>query len=937
MVKIGDVCPLFFNPIKDKFGIEVDYIQKFYTGDNIHLQIFANVGESVSATLIDLINDTSTSISLSTYNQNSEVVMHYAVLTGLPDSDYKVNVNGILSEPFCVSSSSELLERTTLIKYSHKDNNSVFNNIFWIGDTQVIFDWRVEAGFKPNGYTPKLENEQYRNQWQEIKNLYSVPYDSYVLTIGDACGVPYWYGRHLNRILCLSKFIVKDTGFVRSENSVPEMSQVIEDSQLFNITCGIEPQYNDISGKKIPEEETYSITVGINPSNIGQCTVTATGDYIGILPSSDGSTYIITAVSGGTVTVSILAETGYIVSQLNVDKVSQGAVDSYTFENIDSDHTMYVWMAIDEEEQTDHDFLIRSDLTNITYSGIGECIRAIMTDYPDGLTQDITIICISRATEVRGSQYNSGYGIWAANFSDWNQNSLYTLTIDGKNLYTLDCKWLGGMVFDSIDNIIFKNLSIKNYYNQLGQSAPEELAAIMFRKSNKGNKCKNILLYNCNFNGYCVNNSGNRVYAWAGVRLKDTANCIVRKCTFKDAGSVVLMISGCSSAEITGNSIQGDYHTDSSTSLISHPVIISASGENGILKMADNDLNGDSMREYSVSLSGFKQIDIHRNTIRNGAGQFFSISKVDKMSIVDNVIHDNITNGLYSYTRRIFGCTDIGRLEFKNNTAYMNGTFSSSQEVLSAGNVSDLINCNNIVLNPLGKCYVLLTLNGITNSYTAYNNLYASQFYNDNPNNRWSNFKPLSCSNNNPEDGYLNMSFTEQNRLLSAFQDKGYEIGSWALAETAVILNIQTGGNDYKLISSLVNTYQAYIAGLPEFDFDYKRHSADMATIGAYNLQGIVWDETTDDSTGYEGVNTVDQETFTDDSIYQIPTGDTIVLQLNSKNRDVLLKTILTPETGASVVSFGQVASLALACVSQDEMYVRDNSYDMVIEQLSYE
>lgn len=150
-------------------------------------------------------------------------------------------------------------------------------------------------------------------------------------------------------------------------------------------------------------------------------------------------------------------------------------------------------------------------------------------------------------------------------------------------------------------------------------------------------------------------------------------------------------------------------------------------------------------------------------------------------------------------------------------------------------------------------------------------------------------------------------------------------------------MNIQTGGNDYKLISSLVNTYQAYIAGLPEFDFDYKRHSADMATIGAYNLQGIVWDETTDDSTGYEGVNTVDQETFTDDSIYQIPTGDTIVLQLNSKNRDVLLKTILTPETGASVVSFGQVASLALACVSQDEMYVRDNSYDMVIEQLSYE
>lgn len=268
MVKIGDVCPLFFNPIKDKFGIEVDYIQKFYTSDNIHLQIFANAGENVSATLIDLINDISTSISLSTYNQNSEVVMHYAILTGLPDSDYKVNVNGLLSEPFCVSSFSDLLERTSLIRYSHKDNNSVFNNIFWIGDTQIIFDWRVEAGFKPNGYTPKLENEQYRNQWQEIKNLYSIPYDSYVFTIGDACGVPYWYGRHLNRILCLSEFTIEHTSFVRSENSVPEMSQVIEDSQLFNLSITLEPQENSIDGiGGRPESESSSSIVGFVISN----------------------------------------------------------------------------------------------------------------------------------------------------------------------------------------------------------------------------------------------------------------------------------------------------------------------------------------------------------------------------------------------------------------------------------------------------------------------------------------------------------------------------------------------------------------------------------------------------------------------------------------------------------------------------------------------
>lgn len=267
----------------------------------------------------------------------------------------------------------------------------------------------------------------------------------------------------------------------------------------------------------------------------------------------------------------------------------------------------------------------------------------------------------------------------------------------------------------------------------------------------------------------------------------------------------------------------------------------------------------------------------------------------------------------------------------------MNGTFSSDQEVLSATNVADLINCNNIVMNPLNRCYVLLNLSGgITGSYTAYNNLYSSSFYDNNPERRWSKFKPLTCNNNNPEDGYLDMSFADQNRLLTAFQAKGYETGSWALSETAVLLNIQNGGNDYKLIDNLADTYQAYIAGLPEFDYDYKKHG-NAATIGAYNLQGIVWDETADTSTGYMGVNTVDQATFTDVAVYQVPTDDTIVLQLNCKNRDVLLKTTLTPDTGEQVISFGQVASLAPVCVSQDEMYVRDNNYDMVIEQLSYE
>lgn len=268
MIKIGDICPLFFSPVKDKYAIDVDYIQRFHTTDKILLQIFADDGEVASASLNDLIKGTSSNIQFQTYEVNASVMMYYAVFTSLPDSVYSITFERKESEPFEVCSDSNILEETALIRYSHKDNNSAFDNIFWIGDTQQVFEWRVEAGFKPAGYSAKIDNEQYRNQRQEIEELYAVPYDSYVLTIGNSCGVPYWFGRHLNRILCVSMFDVNGERYVRSENSVPEISQVMEDSQMFFVTIALEPQENSISGVGgAPEQASSASIVGFVVNN----------------------------------------------------------------------------------------------------------------------------------------------------------------------------------------------------------------------------------------------------------------------------------------------------------------------------------------------------------------------------------------------------------------------------------------------------------------------------------------------------------------------------------------------------------------------------------------------------------------------------------------------------------------------------------------------
>lgn len=268
MIKIGDICPLFFSPVKDKYAIDVDYIQRFHTTDKILLQIFADDGEVASASLNDLIKGTSSNIQFQTYEVNASVMMYYVVFTSLPDSVYSITFERKESEPFEVCSDSNILEETALIRYSHKDNNSAFDNIFWIGDTQQVFEWRVEAGFKPAGYSAKIDNEQYRNQRQEIEELYAVPYDSYVLTIGNSCGVPYWFGRHLNRILCVSMLDVNGERYVRSENSVPEISQVMEDSQMFFVTIVLEPQENSIAGVGgAPEQASSASIVGFVVNN----------------------------------------------------------------------------------------------------------------------------------------------------------------------------------------------------------------------------------------------------------------------------------------------------------------------------------------------------------------------------------------------------------------------------------------------------------------------------------------------------------------------------------------------------------------------------------------------------------------------------------------------------------------------------------------------
>lgn len=247
MIKTGDICPLFFNPLKNEFQQDIDYIQKFYTTDKILIQIFSDdYSDVVSAAICDNITNEDNDILLDEYRVNDTTRLFTASITGLKDSVYTLKIRednsgtSIVSEPFSVCSDPMLLQETCLIKYSNKDNNSSFDNHFWVDGVQQYFEFRVEGGFKPGGVSQKVDNEQFRTQQQKIIELYSVPYDTYTFTCGNASGVPYWIIQFINNILSLSYFDVNGECYVRSGNSSPEKTQISEDGQMFNMTILLE-------------------------------------------------------------------------------------------------------------------------------------------------------------------------------------------------------------------------------------------------------------------------------------------------------------------------------------------------------------------------------------------------------------------------------------------------------------------------------------------------------------------------------------------------------------------------------------------------------------------------------------------------------------------------------------------------------------------------
>lgn len=263
MVTIGDVCPLFFDALKYEFANKGSFRQCFDTSDGILLQIFCNDGETPSAYLNDKLCGLKEEIDFKTYSVNEGVTMYYTYIYP-KEGVYSITIEGKESEEFEVCENS----CGVLIEYSHKDNNSPFDNIFWNESSQFTFKMRIPGGFKPSGVSMEVDNEQFVNQRQEIVDLYAIPYTTWTFYMGDSNGIPYYIAELLNKVFCLSDVSIGGMKFVREGNSKPEKTETLGKKELFMWSMSLRPSVNSVAGiGGLRESGTSTSIVGLSISS----------------------------------------------------------------------------------------------------------------------------------------------------------------------------------------------------------------------------------------------------------------------------------------------------------------------------------------------------------------------------------------------------------------------------------------------------------------------------------------------------------------------------------------------------------------------------------------------------------------------------------------------------------------------------------------------
>lgn len=246
-LRIGDITPLIFRPADDPSATVLRFTQRFGRYDHIVVQAVGDTSTTVTARVYNAQTGVQTYSNAATLVQvDGGWYLYHCALPVLPEGCHYVTLTGgdvtLRSQDFEVTRLVENDAEWVRFEYGGAENDTPMDAMFVVGGVRVPFMLRLPAGFKPQGWDGSVDVETYRTQRQELRVLYSAPYDKYTLTIGTAAGLPVEYIRLLNNILSCEYVYINGERYCRSEGSVPEKQLVMTGAQMFTASVVLEKQ-----------------------------------------------------------------------------------------------------------------------------------------------------------------------------------------------------------------------------------------------------------------------------------------------------------------------------------------------------------------------------------------------------------------------------------------------------------------------------------------------------------------------------------------------------------------------------------------------------------------------------------------------------------------------------------------------------------------------
>ena len=95
------------------------YMQIFAPSDEVMIQVITrSESRPITGKVINIVTGHETVIDWQIWSMNHTDKIYYHVLTALAEGCYRIDINGMVSEPFRITSDTSELSRTTLIQYS---------------------------------------------------------------------------------------------------------------------------------------------------------------------------------------------------------------------------------------------------------------------------------------------------------------------------------------------------------------------------------------------------------------------------------------------------------------------------------------------------------------------------------------------------------------------------------------------------------------------------------------------------------------------------------------------------------------------------------------------------------------------------------------------------------------------------------------------------